>query len=152
MLLAVCLSLVTLNSALAHDIVGTVRYGLSGVYELKDVTAAGIYSEEEANQAQEFLGHFLTIHGEHVVLPTSELCHVASKEKRTLKDDRESFGTAGGSWSEIGLQKTSKQGYGVTEIRFDCDGPFHGMLLQPETDTYVLQYWSVYIVVGRESD
>jgi len=151
-MLVACLLLSAPNSAFADDVVGAGPDGLSGVYELKDVTAAGIYSEEEANQAQEFLGHFLTIHGEHVVLPTSELCHVASKEKRTLKDDRKSFGTAGGSWSELGLKETSGQGYPVIEVRFDCGGPFHGMLIQPKTGAYLLQYWAVYIIVGREGD
>lgn len=123
-----------------------------GVYEAKEVVAAGVYSGGEWDEAQAFVGHFLTIHGGHVVLPTATLCHVVSAEDRTLRNDRESFGSAGGSWSEVGLAHTAEGHYDVVEITLDCDGPFHTILLQPASDVYLLGYWSVYLAVGRETD
>ncbi|MDF1750501.1 MAG: hypothetical protein P1V34_16680 [Alphaproteobacteria bacterium] len=144
------LFLIPLGQSEAHDIIDIDTSALSGVYELKEVTAAGVYSSGEEAEAQDFVGHFLTIHGDHVVLPTAELCHINSMERRTLKNDRDSFGTAGGSWSEVGLKKTSDYGYDVTELSFDCSGPFSTMIAQPESGTYLLSYWGVYHILGRE--
>lgn len=134
----------------AHEVPSSGKETINGVYELKEVTAAGVYSAGEEQEAREFVGYFLTVHGEHVVLPNSVLCHIASSERLVLKDGRESFGTAGGSWSEVGLQRNADNGYEVTEITFDCDGPFRGLIVQPESHTYLLPYWSVYLVLGRE--
>ncbi|NMM46145.1 hypothetical protein HH303_16755 [Rhodospirillaceae bacterium KN72] len=136
----------------AHEASYPELADLSGIYELKDFAAAGIYSSGEEDEARDFIGYFLTVHGDHIVLPTSELCHVASVRHETLKDDWESFGTAGGSWSEVGLIETSAAGYDVTLVDFDCDGPFGGMIVQPESQTYLLKYWAVYLMIGREQD
>lgn len=134
----------------AHDIPDSGNGGIDGVYELKEVTAAGVYSAGEMAEAEAFLGHFLTVHGEHVVLPDNVLCHIASTEAVMLKDDLESFGSAGGSWSEIGLTRTSETGYEVTVISFDCDGPFGQLLVQPASETVLLSYWAVFLILGRE--
>ncbi|MEQ8708611.1 MAG: hypothetical protein RIC36_06435 [Rhodospirillales bacterium] len=136
----------------ADTIVNSGSDTLSGIYEVKDFAAAGVYSSGEEQEAREFTGYFLTVHGDHVVLPDSVLCHISSSVRRILRNDRDSFGSAGGSWSETGLQKTPESGYAVTEIGFDCDGPFSGMIIQPESGTYLLKYWSVYLVLGREWD
>jgi len=136
----------------AHETLDLRSAGIDGIYELKEVTAAGVYSVEEEAKAQEFVGHFLTIHGSHVVLPDSTLCHIASSEQVMLRDDFQTFGSAGGSWSEVGLIKTADDGYHVTEIRFDCDGPFSGMLIQESSNTTLLAYWAVYLILGQESD
>ena len=113
---------------------------MSGVYAITDFAAAGVYSGEEEAEARAFIGQFLTIHGDHVALPTGELCHIESRQARVLRNDRESFGSAGGSWSEIGLQRAPEGGYPVTEAQFDCGGPFFGLIAQPETGRYLLSY------------
>jgi len=135
----------------AHDVLNVDTSILSGVYELKEITAAGIYSSGEDAEAQAFLGHFLTIHGDHVVLTTAELCHINAMERQTLKNDRETFGTAGGSWSNVGLQKTSDDEYDVTVLSFDCSGPFSTMIAQPESGTYLLSYWGCILFLDANS-
>jgi hypothetical protein len=120
---------------------------LAGRYGLTEFRAAGVYSGGEEAEARGFIGRAVTIHGDHVALPTGELCHIGAGEPVTLRDGWESFGSAGGSWSELGLAQGADGGYAATEIAFDCEERFWGLLVQPETETYLLKVWAVYLVM-----
>ncbi|MBT4019851.1 MAG: hypothetical protein HOE62_18000 [Alphaproteobacteria bacterium] len=137
------------TSVSADEIFHDGSHFLSGAYRLGEFRATGIYSGEEEAQARKLIGLSVQVHGDHVALPTGELCHVMSTDRRMLKDDRGTFGSSGGSWSQAGLKKLSEEGYEVAEIGFDCAERFWGMLVQPETETYLLKVWAVYLTMHR---
>jgi hypothetical protein len=61
-------------------------------------------------------------------------------------------GIAGGSWSEIGLKKTSEFAYRTVKLNTNCDGPVFGVIAQPEHNIFLLQFWELYLVMKRTGE
>ena len=137
------------GSALADDIFHDGRNFLSGLYEITELRTAGVYSGEDEAFAGALVGRNLTVHGDHVALPTGGLCHIAATNPTELRDGRESFGSAGGSWSELGLAQLAGDVYEVASITLECLDEAWEMIVQPETETYLLRYYSVYLALQR---
>lgn len=122
---------------------------VSGEWELAEIRTAGIYGGS-LETAQALVGRTVSIHDEVLISETGADCPMPPLASVTLRDDMETFGTSGGSWSELGLAPTGEgRTYPVLAADLECDGPFTSIIVQPERDLYLLGHNEIYLLLRR---
>ena len=125
------------------------RPEMDGVWKLTHFRASGVWSKGAEKTAASFLGKHVTIDNLDVTLPDGTKCRIVSAGKTLLSDGVESFGSAAGSWRRMGFTPRPDGLYEAEEIRFNCDGMFWGITMQPEHDLHLLKVWEVFLVMKK---
>ncbi|NBZ89285.1 hypothetical protein [Stagnihabitans tardus] len=93
---------------------------LDGTWHVAEVLAPGV-SVGESDLSIRLQGKEVTLSGARLQLPGGLFCDMAPAQPVNLRDDAESFGSAGGSWASVGL--VAGQGvYAVEMSALDCGG------------------------------
>jgi len=125
-------------------------HDLDGLWKLKEFRTAGAYSGRAKQEAENLLGKEIMIHDTRLSMPGKIKCHLVNPEQITLKDDMETFGSAGGSWRQIGLSKAEDGTYRVVNIELECDQEFlGGIVIQPEQDLHLFEVMGVHLLMQK---
>ncbi|WP_293950194.1 hypothetical protein [Sneathiella sp.] len=122
---------------------------LSGEWILSEMRAAGIYGES-IETAQALVGREVIIRNGVLSSEFAPDCNIPPLKPVILKDDMETFGSSGGSWSELGLQPgNDRREYAVLMTELDCEAPFTKVVAQPLSGIYLLGHHEIYLLLTR---
>lgn len=125
-------------------------YPLDGEWELTEMRTAGIYGGS-LETARALVGQSITIQ-KHVITSKAErYCPLVPLAPVTLRDDMETFGTSGGSWSELGLKPVGDgRSYEVLQADAKCDfGTFTKAIFEPASGLILLAHNEIYLLLTR---
>jgi len=132
---------------------------LNGYWNLTKLQVAGAFSGGDEERANQIIGKKIFIHELEINLPDDNKCRILSSSQIVLKDERHSgsaethwkgFGSAGGSWKELGLSETSKGNYKVISIRFAEGGDYcWGLTIQEDQHIYLFEVGGVYVEMKK---
>ena len=123
--------------------------GIEGTWTGKAVVAPSQFSSGNEARAREFLQQRVKIEEQRILLPDQSVCSIQSPHAELWHNDMRTFGSFGGDWSEIGLQKSSS-GFKVTTWKMDCADNLERLVQivsQPESRILLLDVGRIFMVL-----
>ncbi|WP_340150127.1 hypothetical protein [uncultured Sneathiella sp.] len=121
----------------------------AGRWRVAEVRAAGVHTMESFQEAEALIGSTLSVAARAIRLPDGTFCARRAAEKIILRDDMQTFGSAGGSWRRIGLEASAERQYHVLQSELDCPRSFNRLLAQPRQGVFLIGYNEVYILLAK---
>jgi hypothetical protein len=113
----------------------------------KSISAPSQYSSANEARAKEFLGEVVRIGRHEITLPNQTVCKLQEPVFEKWHNDMATFGSFGGDWTEIGLQRSSDE-FAVVSQLIDCpekEERLVQLVSQPSKGTWWLNFGRVFV-------
>lgn len=132
------------TAALTCSIMVSEAFGntvdLEGQWICGTPVSSGISSDGGWEAAETLRGAVLRIAADQLVIDPGPTCRIEYGARTVLYDDMKSWGSFGGSWSDLGLRPGADRGYRVEVRPLDCglDSVVHELIWQQPKRSYLL--------------
>ncbi len=128
---------------------------LNGSWFATSIVSTGVIGERYSERVSPLMGNLVVIEGQYIEFSQEFTCELAAPVLETWTNDRRTFGSFGGDWSQLGLERTSSQGFEVYTRGIDClgpDWPKLSIVMQPSSGVLLLGSHRVFAVLRSNVD
>ena len=121
---------------------------LDGDWTTNFAVSTGIISDSYTRAVDPLEGTRIVIQHQHLWLSNDVSCLILSGDTDVWVNDRQTFGSFGGDWSDVGLVSTDGQHFHVTRYDLECPHLSHpklSLIVQPAHNVVLLGAFRVFV-------
>ncbi|MEM6634738.1 MAG: hypothetical protein AAF667_02490 [Pseudomonadota bacterium] len=125
---------------------------IEGKWTATSLVSTGVIGDRYLDRVSPFVGTAIDIREDTVYLPNEPACVISDWAWEVWNNDRSTFGSFGGDWSQVGLQSANGSSYVVRVSRLNCparDWPELILVAQPDHGITLLGSLRVFVVLSK---